>query len=426
MHILSEQIKQSANEIRSLLENGIMPFWQKNGNDTRYGGYLTCFNADGRLGADKDKYIVTQTRMIWGMSALSGKYPAYPEVLASARQGVEFFIKNFWDKELGGWFWKVRQNGELIDGGKLLYGQSFAIYALCEFSLATGDPVGTDYAERTFDLIQKYCTDTYYGGYFENFEQDWSIAEPGFAAGDRKSLDIHMHIMEAYTKLVQCTGKELHKRKLEEVTGLILGRMVNLEAGCALNQFDVGFNPIPAINIKRTWNAERVVGESIKAPVDSTSYGHNVELAWLVNRAGDILGKKPDYYGEITRKLVDHSLKYGFDYELGGVYRDGPHEGPAYVLDKEWWQNCEVLVGYLDAFERLGDSKYFDAFKMTWDFDKKYMVNYEIGEFRQLLDRRGNIIAGDIGNPWKAIYHSGRSMLECLERLERLSTLYVE
>jgi hypothetical protein len=30
------------------------------------------------------------------------------------------------------------------------------------------------------------------------------------------------------------------------------------------------------------------------------------------------------------------------------------------------------------------------------------------------------VIVGDLGNPWKACYHSGRSVLECIERLDRL------
>ena len=414
-------IKDSAREIRDLLENGIIPFWLKNGIDNKYGGYMTCFDADGNPSEDTDKYIVTQTRMLWGMSALYRVYPENIMLLDSARQGANFFIKYFWDPTYGGWYWRVKRSGDLVDNGKLLYGQSFAIYALCEYTLSTGDPIGVEYAEKTFDLIQKYCSDTFQGGYFENFEPDWKVSGPGFTGGDRKSLDIHMHILEAYTTLVECTGKEIHKRKLDEVIQLILSKMVNLTAGCALNQFDVSFKPIPAIDIKRTWNAERVVGEVIQKPTDTTSYGHNVELVWLLNRAGEVLGKPSNYYDEITSKLVYHSIKFGFDHELGGVYRDGPHEGPAYVFDKEWWQNCEVLVGYLDAFERLGDLKYFDAFHMTWNFDKKYMVNHQVGEFRQLLDRKGNILAGDIGNPWKAIYHSGRSMLECINRLERMS-----
>ena len=54
---------------------------------------------------------------------------------------------------------------------KILYGHSFAIYSLSEYTLATGDRRGIEYAEKTFDLIQKHCTDTLYGGYFEMFER---------------------------------------------------------------------------------------------------------------------------------------------------------------------------------------------------------------------------------------------------------------
>lgn len=421
MQNLNDCIKNSAQETRDLLENGIIPFWLNNGIDHSFGGYLTCFDEEGKPTKDTDKYIVTQTRMIWGMSALYKMYPENIELLNAAKQGVNFFIRYFWDTVYGGWYWKIKRNGDTIDNAKLLYGQSFAIYALCEYTLSTGDLIGIEYAEKTFDLIQKYCTDTVSGGYYENIEHDWSISDPGFAGGDRKSLDIHMHIMEAFTLLVQCTGKEIHKRKLDEVIRLILSKMINHTSGCGLNQFDVDFKPIPAISIKRTWNAERFAAESINQPLNTTSYGHNMELVWLLSRAADIMNRPFDYFNEITRKLSDHSLKYGFDHEYGGVYRDGPHEGSAYVFDKEWWQNCEVLVGYLDAYERQGDSKYFDAFLKTWEFNKMYMINYKVGEFRQLLGRKGNVLAGDIGNPWKAIYHSGRSLLECVQRLDRLT-----
>lgn len=417
---LHSLIRQCRREIESLLVSGIIPFWLKNGNDKEYGGYLTNFDADGKAGGDTDKYIVTQTRMIWGLSALHQAYPQIAGLKESADQGMAFFLKYFWDGDHGGWRWRVRRDGTPIDSGKLVYGQTFAIYALCEYTLATGDPVGLEYSERTFNLLQKYCADTCNGGYYENFGQDWKLAAPGFDGGDRKSLDIHMHMMEALTVLALCSGKEVHRRKLQECMDLILQRMVDMETGCGMNQFDPAFRPIPAISVRRTWNAERATGETISRPTDTTSYGHNVELVWLLNRAADVLGLPRNQYDDVTRKLSDHCLKYGFDGELGGVYRDGPRRGEPLVRDKEWWQNCEVLVGFLDAFEHLGDAKYFDAFRKTWDFDNRFMVNHEIGEFRQLLDRFGNVLVGDIGNPWKAIYHSGRAMLECVRRLDGL------
>ena len=416
---MKESAKESLLEIRKNLEEGIIPFWLEKGIDKEYGGYLTCFDEQGNPTGDTDKYIVTQTRMIWGLAAMYEEYP--DEALkAAAKQGYDFFVKYFWDKENEGWFWKVKRDGTLIDDGKVVYGEGFAVYALAMYGKVFGDKEAIEYASRTFDLLQIYCADTLRGGYFENLEPDWTISEPGFAAGDRKSLDIHMHLMEAFTVLADATGKEIHKRKLQECIDIILTHMVNHEYGCGLNQFDINFKPIPAINIRRTWNAERATGEVVETPTDTTSYGHNVELGWLLNRATDVLGFAPDYNNELIKKLDDHSLKYGFDYELGGVYRDGVHNGPALVYDKEWWQNCEVLVGYLDAYERTGDEKYFDAFYKTWQFDKKHFINWETGEWRQLLKKDGTPLVTDVGNPWKAIYHTGRAMLECKRRLEKI------
>lgn len=416
---MREKLEIAAQEIDRHLNQELLPFWESHGVDEVYGGYLTTFDEQGKVKEDEDKYIVTQTRMIWAYSAFARKL-GHTEYLPKAKQGVEFFIRHFWDEVYGGWYWKTARDGSLLDNGKVVYGQTFAIYALAEYTLASGDQIGKEYACRTFDLLQKYCADTRYGGYLENLEPDWSPSEPGFAAGDLKSLDIHMHTLEAFTTLYECTGQEIHKRKLQEVIGVILDHMVNHEAGCGRNQFGLDFQVKPAINIRRTWNAERETGEVIEQPTDTTSYGHNVELVWLLNRAAQIMGLPADTYQDLTRKLADHALRYGFDYELGGVFRDGPHQGAPLVRDKEWWQNCESLVGFLDAYERLGEEKYLEAFLKNWSFDTTYMINHEVGEWRQLLKEDGTVIIGQIGNPWKAMYHSGRSMLECTLRLRRL------
>lgn len=246
MNTRVEQFGKALEEITRHIEQGILPFWLANGIDRAYGGYLTCFDAEGKAQSDTDKYIVTQTRMIWGMSAFYRYYPDNEQIRQAAEQGVKFFIDHFWDREHGGWYWKVKRDGTLIDDGKLTYGQTFAIYALSEYTLATGDPLGLEYAEKTFDLLQKFAADNQRGGYLENLNGDWSVADAGFYGGDRKSLDIHMHVMEAFTTLAQCSDKEIHLRKLEEVIGVLLTKMIHPVSGCGLNQFDVDFNPIPA------------------------------------------------------------------------------------------------------------------------------------------------------------------------------------
>ena len=417
---ISEYASKAYQEMSEHLTNGILRFWMEKGIDWEFGGYLTCFDGNGKPWEMTDKFIVTQTRMIWGLSLLNEQYPEYPRIRLALQQGVEFFVKHFWDEKSGGWVWSVRRNGEHIDNGKVVYGQSFAIYALAQYGLSTGDKIGQEYSEKTFDLLQKYCADTCRGGYYENLEPDWSISAGGFAAGDRKSLDIHMHLMEAFTLLYQLTGKEIHRRKLMEVMELILDRMIDHEHNCGMNQFDLAFQPIPAINIRRTWNAERPVGESIKSPVDSTSYGHNMELLWLLNWAGEVLGLPENYFNGRTKGLADHALRFGVDDEYGGIYRDGPHEGEPIIKDKEWWQNCESLVGFLDAYLHIKDPAYFEAFRLIWEFDKEYFIKHNHGEWMQLVKRNGEPICSDLGNPWKAIYHTGRAMIESMSRLRRI------
>jgi mannobiose 2-epimerase len=423
---MENKLKIALEEMKSHLINGIIPFWLKNGNDKEFGGYLTNYDENGLLCSDTDKYIVTQTRMIWGLSALHSRFPANKALLESAKQGTDFFIEHFWDKSRGGWYWKTARDGRMIDDGKVVYGQSFAIYALSEYYKATGDIRGLEYASRTFDLLMKYCADTQRGGYYENLENDWSISAAGVFAGDRKSLDIHMHLLEAYTNLYDASKSEIHKRRLIEVINLINDRMINHATGCGRNQFNLDLTPIPAINIYRTWNAERVTGETIGSPADTTSYGHNLELVWLLDNAAVTMGLGRGAYLDIMKELTDHSLKNGFDYKFGGIYRDGPSDGPAIIKDKEWWQNCEALVGLLYAYRIFGDSRYLDAFLLAWEFDKTYFINNEVGEWRQLLTREGKVISGSIGNPWKAIYHSGRAINESIKCIEDILSSQTE
>lgn len=417
---IRERLLKARAELEHHLMEGIMPFWTKRAVDERYGGYFTCFDAEGQLDeADTDKHIVTQTRLIWGFSTFHIIDPQNQAFLAYAHQGVDFFIEHFWDTRYGGWAWKVARDGKLIDNGKVVYGQSFAIYALATYFLASGDQRGLDYAERTFDLLQRYCVDVARGGYYENLEPDWQLSPGGFCAGDRKSLDIHMHLLECLTVLAQASGKEIHRRRLQEVIDIILTHMIDPVNGCGGNQYDLAFTPVPAIAIRRTWNADRE-GEAVETPTDTTSYGHNIELAWLLVRACEILGLPRDAYEDVVRRLVDHSLCFGLDREHGGVYRDGPHAGPAIVRDKEFWQNAEALVGYLDAFEITGDLRYLEAFELVWSFARRAMINHTLGEWMTLVSESGEPIVPAIGNPWKACYHSGRAVWESIRRIDML------
>ena len=417
-----EKVNTLRDEIGRALREQVIPFWLERAVDRGHGGYLTCFDERGRPSGDTGKYIVTQTRMLWGFMYLSdfGNEKDKAALAGAARQGMDFFADRFWDSEHGGFVWKTDRAGHVIDGGKLLYGQSFALYALAEYHRKTGDGRALSLARETLSLMLRHAADTCHGGFYENLEPDWSLSPGGKYAGDRKSLDIHMHIMEALTTLYAADPSPFNARKLREIADLIVNRMINRERGYGYNQFTADFTRVPAINIHRTWNAERETGEVVEAPTDTTSYGHNVELSWLLDLALTTLGADKTPYLGVIRKLLDHSLAHGFDYEYGGLYRDGVADGEALVRDKEWWQNFEALVGYANGYLLFHDERYLDALRSTWAFDRDHFMNSEVGESRQLLDRAGRPLIADLGNPWKGIYHTGRSHAECAAMLPQI------
>lgn len=416
--LLSLEMRESASEIERHLEEELIPFWGERAVDSVNGGYLVCFDEAGHSTGTREKYLNTQCRLLWWFSTLARSGRDRTANLGLARHGFEFIRTKFWDERHGGWFWKVSADGTCLDDGKVVYGQSFAIYAMAEYALATGSDEARDLAVATFDHLQKHCADRERGGYLENLERDWTPSAPGFHAGDRKSLDTHMHLMEAFTVLLELTGDIAHRRALLDVAALIRGRMIDPATGCGRNQFDLDWTPLPAIAIRRTWNAERA-GEAPAAPTDTTSYGHNVELSWLLRRALKVAGEDTAPWEPVMRRLVDHAVEHGVDREHGGVFRDGTALGGPLVLEKEFWQNAEALVGFLDAWQAGGGAGCAEAFLNVWQFAKDHFIA-PCGEWRVLLRRDGAPVDRNVGNDWKVSYHTGRAALECVSRFSEM------
>ncbi len=406
-------------EMEKHLEQGVIPFWCARAVDPEQGGFRTNFDRNGAPLPCPEKYLNTQCRFIWWFSTLCRRYPSDPQYGRMARDGVDFLIRHFWDGANGGWYWKTHADGSPLDTAKIGYGQSFAIYALSQYALCVGDARGLDYASRTFDLLQKYAADTLHGGYAENLDTAWTPFPDDQGGVNRKGLDTHMHLMEAYTVLYQASKAEIHRRKLLQLIELIRTRMINTAQSCGRNQFDEDWNPLPAIAITRTWNAERN-GPGTAEPIDTTSYGHNVELCWLIHRALESAGVDAAPYLPLTRAIIDHAMKEGVDWEHGGIYRDGLPGGSAVVLEKEFWQHAEALVGFIDAYQHFGDPRQLEAAGCIWRFIRDHMAA-PAGEWRTLLSRDGRTaIDPNLGNPWKCSYHTGRGLTESVDRLRAL------
>ena len=288
--------------------------------------------------------------------------------------------------------------------------------------LATGDQRGRDAALRTYAAVCKHMADTRNGGYFEIMQPDWQPERPGRYGGDRKSMDVHMHMMEALTTLYEMTGSATHRRRLEEVIDLIVLRMLHSVHGTGYVQFTPDFGPLPAIKFAVEWGRDADPEDGVSRPLETTSYGHNVEFIWLLLHAADVLGVERQRYGQVAKSICDHCVRYGIDRQFGGVFVEGPHDGPPVITEKQFWQQAEVLVGLLDAYAMFGGESYWEAFENVYRFVFEKFVNTAGGgEWFERLDREGRPIDDAMGHAWKISYHTVRSMIQTVRRLRRLA-----
>ncbi len=409
-------------EAESHLVNELLPFWTKRILDRKNGGYITHFDENGIDTGEDEKSLIAQARSVYTLSSAHRAGYGSGELAEMAKWGVDFMLEKMWDKVYGGFYWMVDRTGNVKIDKKILYGHSFAVYSLAEYTLATGDSRGLEYAEKIFNLIQIHCTDTNFGGYFEMFERDWTLCGPDSAGGDRKTLDVHMHLMEAYTTLYECSKKELHRRKLLEVIDLLLTRMVHPEFKTGIPQFYANWDIAPQIKFDIIWGWDRYSedGEKNNA-TDNTCYGHNAEFAWLLIHALEILKEDKREYEEIFSIIFDHTIENGIDNEYGGVFVEGPHSGGVYDKEKEFWQQAEVMIGTLDAWLIFGEEKYWDAYQNIHKFVFDKVINTDVGEWYPLLSRKGHPIWTHMGHSWKINYHTVRAMIQSINRLREIS-----
>ncbi len=414
-------VLECRDKTESYLSQSLLPFWLERMEDPLYGGFITHFDEFGADTGEDNKSLISQTRSIYTLASAHRAGYGDGKCAQLAKRGVDFLINNMWDNEYEGFYWMTDRSGKVLKDDKVLYGHSFALYCLSEYTIISKDPVGLEYAEKTFNLIQKHCYEPKFGGYLEMFDRSWKLAGPGRAGGDRKTLDVHMHLMEAFTCLFECSQNDYHKRKLSEVIKLLIDKVLHPEFKTGIPQFYQDWKQAPQIKFDVIWGWDRYTdGEQKANPSDNTCYGHNAEFGWLLIHALKVLKFEISDYRDVLLRIFEHTVDNGIDTKYGGVFVEGPHMGGVYDSEKEFWQQAEVLIGMLDAYLMTGDPKYWQAYKNVLDFTFNKVINHKVGEWWPLLSREGEPIWRHMGHEWKTNYHTVRAMIQSIKRLDRI------
>ncbi len=380
---------------KELLEN-IIPFW-KGMEDKSHGGFYGYLDYDLKLDKQAEKGCILNSRITW-FFANAYLITKDESLLSYAKHGYTFMKEKCFDKEYPGVFWSVDYQGNPVDTTKHTYNQAFAIYALCAYFEASNDVEALELAYELFHVIEDYCTDDY--GYLEAFKRDFSpesnekLSENGVIA--EKTMNTLLHVLEAYTQLYKVSKDDKVRQKLYRICDIIKNKV---------------YNP----NLKRQ---EVFFDKKYNSILDLHSYGHDIETAWLVDRALEVLDdvEVSNSISPITEALTEQTFKVAFD---GHSFANECEKG---VVNNHrvWWVQAEAIVGFINGWQKnKSDEKYLLAAKSIWEFIKTYVVDKREGsEWYWEVDENGKPYEGrPIVEPWKCPYHNGRMCFEVINRL---------
>ncbi len=320
--------------------------------------------------------------------------------LQLANRAYNYLSNFFWDKENGGVYWILNANGTVQDSNKITYGQSFAIYAFSEYYKVTGNKESLQKAMKIYQLLEEHAYDPENGGYLEAFTADWQfVPDLGLAEKGTKSMNTHLHLLEAFTNLYKVDPNDEVKKKIYEMIDIFNNHILNKET----YHQELFFN--------KDWS---VVGRY-------DSYGHDIEFSWLFREAAEALGDEEliKQIEETAVKIAAVQLSEGMNSEGAMIYEKAGEDH--FNRKISWWVQAEAVVGYVNAYEISHDRKFLDAAVGVWNYIKEHMIDKEYGGWYPMLDENGNHDPNGIkGDGWTCPYHNSRMGFEIYRRLSDL------
>jgi len=386
---------------RELTER-LLPWWMLEAPDPERGGFVGRITGSGERVPDAPRGSILNARILWAFSAACRMFgeAGYRDM---ADRAYRWFDRHFVDPDWGGVYWMVDPEGKPVDDRKHVYAQSFAIYGLSEYHRAVGDRRALRRAVEIFTLLEDHAHDRRHGGYVEAFSSAWvRLEDQRLSDKDAdvpKTMNTHLHLLEAYTGLHGVWRDGWIEARLREMVEVFLDRIVDPGTGHVVLYFDEDWTPRSRIR----------------------SFGHDIEASWLLMEAVDALGDPVlrERTRTVALRLADVVLSEAMG-EDGGIVNEALPDGRL-DDDRHWWPQAEAVVGFVNAWQETGDERYLDAAARVWGFTERRILDRSGGEWHWRVDRDGTAYREeDRLGPWKCPYHNVRACMEAMERADRV------
>lgn len=390
---LNDTLKKYNQEMEAELTS-ILQWWIDNSIDHQNGGFYGQIDNTNTPNPFADKGLVLNARMLWTFSAahIFSNNNTYRSI---ADRAYEYCETYFFDKKHGGCFWAVDRYGQPSNTRKQIYGLAFMIYGLTEYYKINHSEKVLNQAKDLFYWIEKYSYDKENSGYFEAFDEDGStLNDLRLSPKDRndpKTMNTHLHILEAYTNLYRIWDNDLLKERIKELIDLFLVYFIHNERKTLVLFFT------------ENWIAQD----------DSISYGHDIEASWLIYEAAEVIVYEKSKVANFAVEMAEAAAV--------GINKSGALLYENHRLEKHWWVQAEAMVGFFNAFQLTNDTEFLQKSLNCWAFTQNYIIDKQNGEWLWGLDINDAIMAHeDKAGFWKCPYHNGRACMEIAERIHRI------
>lgn len=408
-----DELLKYRNTFENELHN-ILSYWIKYGLEENGEGFYGAVDLDNKPVLSANKSCVLNARILWTFSEAARRYTGmgYDDI---ARRAYRVVTTDFADDEYGGYFMEISSDNHVVNDIKHTYAQAFVLYALSKYYELNPVIKVLETIRNFFNFLDCRTRDPENPGYFESFTREWEIHEENRMADNNepKSMNTHLHLLEAYAAAYRVWEDEMIRMRLAELLNIFTGNIIRQSGHLGIffsNEFV---------------ETEESLG--------ICSFGHDIEASWLILEASEILGDgdilknvKP-----LIKKMADAVLREGVDKD-GGLFLESYRFGSHIRTNKHWWLQAENLVGFMNMYQITGEKKYWDTVKLTWDFIDRFVIDHKRGEWFTKVNRLGEPYLTEPEDdpspyyknnwkidPWKCPYHNGRAMMELINRIDR-------
>ena len=376
----------------------ILDYWLKNTIDKENGGFIGEINHQNVINNNSEKGAVLNARILWSFSAAYA-VERNPEYLKTAKRAFQYIKDYFFDNEFGGIFWSLQADGKPKDTKNQIYAIAFVIYGLSEFYKIFKNEDALELAQSLFYKIELYSKDYKNKGYLEAFTRDWQEIEDlrlsEKDANEKKTMNTHLHIVEAYSNLYLIWPNPKLKDSIKEILEVIALYFIN----------------------KYTWHLKLFFDENWKEKEDVISYGHDIEAAWLLQWCAEAIEDEVliKNYQKYAVAFAD-ATKEGLDADGGLWYEYEPKEQKL-IAEKHWWPQAELWIGMINAWQLTQNEEFLEITEKNFEFVEKYIIDHKNGEWIWGVYADYSPILKDKAGFWKCPYHNSRACIELIKRL---------